>query len=117
MRINLLVSFILTLATVSARADDVESLYFTTKNGEGPKVVSRSTGFAQPVVEAVDGKKPLDCPPEAYWSADDAVYRCKDDLKYLLVSPPNPAAYPAGALILKTSHPGTDDPGPSAPKG
>ncbi|MGX9143674.1 hypothetical protein [Mesorhizobium sp. 128a] len=115
MRINLLVSFILTLATISARADDVESLYFITKNGEGPKVVNRSTGLTQPVVEAVDGKKPLVCPPEAYWSsAPDALFRCKDGVKFLLASPPDPKIYPAGALILKYSDPGTDDPGPSA---
>lgn len=113
---HLLVVLTLVATTLCTRAANVDALYFTPKNGAGPKVVDALTGTVVPVYEAADGKKPADCPPEGYWSAQGALFRCKDDFKYFLVSPADASAYPAGALILKSSDPGTDDPGPSAPK-
>ncbi|BCG88521.1 hypothetical protein MesoLj113c_46310 [Mesorhizobium sp. 113-3-9] len=116
MRNFFLVAFALASTVVFADAGNYDSLYLIPKNGTDPKVVDAITGTVQPVYETPDGKKPIDCPPEGYWSAAGALFRCKDDFKFQLVSPRDPAAYPAGALILKSSNPGTDDPGPSAPK-
>ncbi|MBZ9926775.1 hypothetical protein [Mesorhizobium sp. BR1-1-4] len=114
-RLFLVVCAVATTA-VFADAGNFDSLYLVPKNGTGPRVVDAMTGIVQPVHVTPDGKKPVDCPPEGFWSAAGALFRCKDDFKFLLVSPRDPAAYPAGALILKSSNPGTDDPGPSAPK-
>lgn len=114
MRRKLAIScWMLAWGITGAFSADADKLYFTAKANGGPKVTSVLTGSVLPAVPAVAGKKPPDCPPNGFWfTASDALFRCKDDAKYLLVKPDRPETFPAGALILRSSIP-TDDPGPS----
>ncbi|RVD16995.1 hypothetical protein [Mesorhizobium sp. M4B.F.Ca.ET.017.02.2.1] len=111
MRRYLFVYLMLTLSVVSAwSGDPAVLLYFKADSDGGAKVVNALTGNAQPVIAAVGGKKPANCPPDAYWSVDeDALFRCKDGAKFRLIQ------IKPGTVMLDSIQkiPGTDDPGPS----
>lgn len=83
------------------------------KSGE-ISVYSAATGAAMPVLPAVMGARPPDCPEGRFYAVSaNVLASCDDNSRFELVPPAVSAKYPAGALLLKRiPKPGTDDPGP-----